>query len=162
MLSRTAGDTSLPRPCSRYVYQVVLTRREPRPPRAATPEFGVGQRWGNPHPSGLSAHAGRAGTSQAQPHDPMRLSQLPPRGSRINTRLPRLPIRGPSPSKPHAESACEPPDAIFYRNVRHGPMSRIARPTAPHDAHDAPGPSGFTYYPVHVDTVIIRAYYVMS
>jgi hypothetical protein len=31
MLSRTAGDTSLPRPCSRYVYQVVLT-----PARTAT------------------------------------------------------------------------------------------------------------------------------
>ena len=43
-----------------------------------------------------------------------------------------------------------------------GPLSRIARPTLPHHAHDAPAPSGFTEYPIPADMVIIRAYYVMS
>ena len=43
-----------------------------------------------------------------------------------------------------------------------GPLSRIARPTVPHHAHDAPNPSGFTEYPIRSDIVIIRAYYVMS
>ena len=43
-----------------------------------------------------------------------------------------------------------------------GALSRIARPTVPHHAHDAPDSSGFTQYPIPADMVTIQAYYVMS